>query len=284
MQLDGVLIGARMHRTYADISLGRRTRTRDCAGGVRLIEATYAPHTRFAAHAHDRGNVSLIVRGQIEESVGRDALCSTTCGVVVKPAGTVHANRFGPQGARTLVIELPPAPRSERHDGHASRSLSRWHWFHGGAVTASALRLYRAFRSDDPAPPLDDLIAELVATIEERLDECGTRTVPPWVERVRDAIHDTFPQSVSVVDLARTFDVHPVYLARAFRARFGCAVTEYVQRLRVRDAAHRIACTPVPLCHVASLCGFCDQAHLSRVFKRDTGVSPGEFRRLALGN
>src|SRR5688500_11094880 len=140
MLLAGVVTSARMHRTYADISLGRRPLTRECASGMRLLEAAYAPGTRFAPPAHDRRDSALIVRGQIEESVGRDTLCSTTCGGVVKPAGTVHSNVFGPHGARTLLLELP-------HDLE-TRTLSRWRWFHAGPVTAAALRLFRAFRSE----------------------------------------------------------------------------------------------------------------------------------------
>ena len=241
---------------------------------MRLIEAAYAPGTRFAPHAHDRGNVSLIIRGQIEEQVGRDALCSTTCGVVVKPAGTVHSNVFGPQGARTLVIEL----------GHDLRvpAVSRWQWFHAGPVTASALRVYRACR--DRGDDVGDRVTELIATIADELNASPAPTSLPWVRLARDAIHDAFPNQVSVAHLAESFGIHPVYLTRAFRARFGCAVTEYVQRLRVRDAAHRLACTTAPLCHVAAQSGFADQAHLTRVFKRDTGLTPGEFRRISQGN
>jgi AraC family transcriptional regulator len=262
-----------MHRTYDDILLGRRRRVVECAGGVRLIEAAYAPGTRFEPHAHDRGNVSLILRGQIEETVGRDVVCATTCGVVVKPAGTVHSNRFGPDGARTLVIEVPSSlhPRT------------CWRWFHGGPVTRSALRVYRAIEGDD-ASDVHGFLSELIATIEEQLHPRRTPTAPPWVLHVRDALHDAFPRTISVSHLATAIGVHPVYLTRAFRARFGCAVTEYVQRLRIRAAAHRLACSSQPLCGVACATGFADQSHLTRVFKRDTGVTPGQFRRLARGS
>ena len=262
-----------MYRTHDDILLGRRQRVLECASGVRLIQATYAPGTRFPPHAHDRGNVSLIVRGQIEEIVGRVTVSAATCDVVVKPAGTVHGNRFGPDGARTLVVEIPIS----------FRALGRWRWIHGGPVAASALRVYRAMRSDEVVD-LDELVTELIADIEDELSAPTAAMAPPWVRRVRDVIHDSFPHPVSVAQLARSVDVHPVYLARAFRARFGCAVTQYVRRLRVRAAAHRLACSSAPVCDVALAMGFADQAHLTRVFKRDTGVTPARFRRLTQAN
>jgi AraC family transcriptional regulator len=259
-----------MHQTYGDILLGRRRRVVERTGGVRLIEATYAPGTRFAPHAHDRGNISLILRGQIDETVGRDEVTATTCGVVVKPAGTVHSNRFGPDGARTLVIETP-------------HPLTDWRWFHCGPVNASALRIYRALADDDTGD-VDGIVTELIGAIEDQLcTRPAPLGTPPWVVRVRDVLHDSFPHAISVSRLACTIGVHPVYLTRAFRARFGCAVTEYVRHLRVRAAAHRLACSCETLCHVAGATGFADQAHLTRVFKRDIGVTPGQFRRLARG-
>jgi AraC family transcriptional regulator len=98
---------------------------------------------------------------------------------------------------------------------------------------------------------------------------------------VRDRIHDEFPTRACVGELANEFDVHPVYLARAFRARYGCTITQYSHRLRVYSAADRIASTRLPLASVATGAGFADQSHLSRLFKRETGLTPASFRRIA---
>lgn len=263
-----------MHATYRQILLGSQLRTLR-AGDLRLTEASYPPNTRFGSHAHETGNISLILCGQIEETVGGSSQVCTTFSVVVKPAGTVHSNRFGPLGARTLVLEIPVDP-----------SLPRWHWFHGGAIPAAALRVYSAFRThcahnDDT---LEDRVSELLGAVQDTIN-CATKpTAPPWIEHVREYLHDRFRKRVSVRDVALEFDVHPVYLTRAFRARFGCAITDYLQRLRVRDAADRLASSGVPIAQVALGCGFADQAHLCRLFKRDTGVTPGHFRRLVRGN
>ena len=72
-------------RTYHQILLGQTLRSIDLRG-VRLIEANYAPGTRFARHAHERANITLIIRGQLEECVDRHAVQATSLSVVVKPA------------------------------------------------------------------------------------------------------------------------------------------------------------------------------------------------------
>lgn len=266
-----------MHATYRQILLGSQLRTLR-AGELRLTEASYPPNTRFSPHAHEVGNISLIIRGQLEETVGESSQVCTTCSVVVKPAGTIHSNRFGPLGARTLVLEAPAAM--------SLASLSRWQWFHGGEISAAALSVYAAFRAHPrhDYDPLQDRVSELLGAIEAAIEDEPKPTAPPWVEQVREFLHDRFPERVSVAGVAAAFDVHPVYLTRAFRTRFGCAITDYLQRLRVRDAAHRLACSSVPLASVAFRSGFADQAHMCRLFKRDTGVTPGHFRRLVQGN
>jgi AraC family transcriptional regulator len=72
-----------------------------------------------------------------------------------------------------------------------------------------------------------------------------------------------------------------VYLARAFRRAYGCSITEYVQRHRIRRAAALIADRRLPLTQAAYAAGFADQSHLCRSFRRHAGVTPSAFRALA---
>jgi AraC-like DNA-binding protein len=49
----------------------------------------------------------------------------------------------------------------------------------------------------------------------------------------------------------------------------------------VEEAARRLADTDQPLAEIALACGFCDQSHLTRTFRRRTGLTPGAWRRAA---
>ena len=89
------------------------------------------------------------------------------------------------------------------------------------------------------------------------------------------------PADDALLKLADMVGVHPVHLARSFRAQHGCTVGEYIRQARVRDAALRLAATDEPIASIAVACGFADQSQLTRTFKRLTGRTPGAHRALA---
>jgi len=79
--------------------------------------------------------------------------------------------------------------------------------------------------------------------------------------------------------LARLVQLSPGYFGHAFRAAFGCSPHAYVVRARIEAAEAMMLATGEPLSQVALECGFCDQAHFSRVFRHARGISPLAWRR-----
>lgn len=84
---------------------------------------------------------------------------------------------------------------------------------------------------------------------------------------------------MSLLELARTAGVHPVYLSQAFRNARGCTLRQTVQRLRVRRAC-RLFDQGATLSEAAQATGFVDQSHLTAAFRKVTGRTPGAVRRL----
>lgn len=60
---------------------------------------------------------------------------------------------------------------------------------------------------------------------------------------------------------------------------FGKSFSRLLQEARVERAGHYLAASAEKLRDIARECGFSDEFHLSRVFRRHTGVTPSEFRR-----
>jgi AraC-like DNA-binding protein len=70
-------------------------------------------------------------------------------------------------------------------------------------------------------------------------------------------------------------------LARAYRRHYHRSVGEELRRLRVDAVRAKIASGDFSLAAAAAESGFADQSHMSRVFRRLAGMSPGEFRELS---
>jgi AraC-like DNA-binding protein len=100
--------------------------------------------------------------------------------------------------------------------------------------------------------------------------------------QARDLISGRFRDPIRSTDLAAELNVHPVYLARVFRRRFGVSMHRYVRRLRVRRAAEMLADDGQSVAAIAIELGFADQAHFCRSFREELNTTPSAYRRLAL--
>jgi AraC family transcriptional regulator len=149
----------------------------------------------------------------------------------------------------------------------------------GGTLVWIAARL-RARLRDETLTPLDvgAGVAEIVATLTRTTSTQETATAPPWLARARELIAASCESQLTIGDLARELDLHPVYLSRAFRARTGLGVGELAHRLRVQRAAALLLDPRSMLADVALRCGFADQSHFTRVFRSITGTTPCAFR------
>jgi AraC family transcriptional regulator len=105
------------------------------------------------------------------------------------------------------------------------------------------------------------------------------QTAPPWFGRVKELLHEGFHEPLRMGDLAREAGVHPVHLARVFRKFENRTPGEYQQRLQVRAACELLQDAEWPLAVIAAECGFADQSHFTRLFRRMTGTTPAQFRR-----
>lgn len=97
----------------------------------------------------------------------------------------------------------------------------------------------------------------------------------PWqVERVKRHIEEAFTGRININDIAHMTRLSCGYFSAAFRVSFGTSPHDYICRRRADQSEYLIMTTDVSLCEVALDCGFADQSHLSRVFRRVTEPHP----------
>lgn len=127
-----------------------------------------------------------------------------------------------------------------------------------------------------------ELLLESVGTIEMRPAPADQRTqgLAPWqARRVTDLIQAHLEMPIRVEDMANATRLSTSYFFRAFKHSFSVSPHAYVLALRLARAKELLSESDEQISQVAMACGFADQAHFSRVFRRETGCAPGHWRR-----
>jgi AraC-like DNA-binding protein len=102
----------------------------------------------------------------------------------------------------------------------------------------------------------------------------------PWqIRRVTTYIETNLDAAITTKDLAVLARLSSFHFCRAFRDSFGESPHGYVTRRRIERAQGLMLTTNASLGQIAADCGFTDQAHLSNLFRRFVGESPGVWRR-----
>jgi transcriptional regulator GlxA family with amidase domain len=101
-----------------------------------------------------------------------------------------------------------------------------------------------------------------------------------WQERkVREYIEANLDSPILVDDLADIVSLSAAHFCRAFKKSFCATPHAYIVQRRVMRAQELMRGTRGPLSQIALDCGFADQTHLSKLFRRLTGQTPNAWRR-----
>jgi AraC family transcriptional regulator len=132
------------------------------------------------------------------------------------------------------------------------------------------------------------LLAKATAMVAEatRAEAKASRDVhlgglAPWqAKRVSAHIDDHLGGAIPVARLAGLVALSAGHFSRAFKQSFGDTPHGHVMRRRVEAAKTMMLRGAEPLSQIAYLCGFADQAHFSRTFRKLAGASPLAWRRV----
>jgi len=245
--------------------------------GFYLTETQHPAGYRIPRHSHQVPSLYLLLAGSLMEQFGRENAERHTAEVIFTPADRPHSNVFLGRGGRCLIVELNTSwnSRMAHGDGLPTELKS----FRGQPAWL-ANRLHNEFCSSDLISPLviEGLVLEIIGEIcRQSSQRRGFAAVRKVIE-AREFLDAAFSQSISLDDVAGAVELHPVYLARAFRRTYRCSVGEYLRRRRVEMVCAQLLASDKPLAEIASEAGFCDQAHLTRIFHKLIGTTPGQYR------
>lgn len=104
------------------------------------------------------------------------------------------------------------------------------------------------------------------------------------VKRCCRYIHANLSRKITAADLAKVLHRNPDYICRHFRQTTGLTISDYISRERVAQAKQLLTDTDLPIAVIASHIGFSSSQYFYTVFKKISGITPGEYRSKEAGS
>jgi len=132
------------------------------------------------------------------------------------------------------------------------------------------------FTADIKAIP--ELMSDMFSAYCRLVRKHSTKKYSPIVKKTVLMIDSDISAELTLSTLAEKQNISSGYLATIFKKETGKTVSEYVRDRRIDRAVHLLNTTGLQIQTVAMHCGIMDVQYFSKIFKRQIGMTPKEYR------
>jgi AraC-like DNA-binding protein len=248
-------------------------------GEINRIEACFSD-CAFSPHRHDTYTFGVTLEGVQSFDYRGSTRNSLPGNLVVLHPDELHDGRAGTdEHFRYRTIYIEPYVLQDVFKGQALPFIEDG--------VSSDPRLLRAI-----LPLLDDLenaleplafsdsILSLATALRDMTGSTTSQSTANFIaaQEARSYIHEHLTECVTLDDLETMSGQDRWELSRDFRKLFGTSPYRYLTMRRL-DRARLMMRSGVPLADTALACGFSDQSHFSRHFKKAFGLTPGKWAK-----
>ena len=130
--------------------------------------------------------------------------------------------------------------------------------------TALAARLVQNYAVSKPSPSLERKANGLPQS---------------QLARVIDYMKANLSQDLSILDLATLTNMSASHFSRSFKQSVGISPYQYLMQQRVERAKQLLEQQSIAISTIALDCGFANQTHLTKVFRKMTGITPKAYQK-----
>ncbi|WP_239614682.1 response regulator [Cohnella mopanensis] len=100
------------------------------------------------------------------------------------------------------------------------------------------------------------------------------------IETIRDYLTRYFHEDISFATLSEKFHLSPQYISKRFKETYNTTIISYLTELKIEKAKALLSNTNSAVSQIANQLGYVDENYFSKVFKKQTGMSPLHFRKV----
>lgn len=139
----------------------------------------------------------------------------------------------------------------------------------------SAFRILQSFSSENS---FMEYLIQLLTRAEQELNK--DQKTSTAVNTLRAYLDEHYSENISLEDLSSLVFLSSKYISDMFRSETGITITEYITAKRIDQAKQELLNSNTKIYEIADHLGFHDVKYFNKVFKKQVGISPLQFRKL----
>lgn len=125
-------------------------------------------------------------------------------------------------------------------------------------------------------PELDGLLLNLTGFFFRKL---AKNYFSSPMQQAVEYFNEYFQDPISMLDLAEKLKCSEGHLYRQFKEFTGETPIRFLNKIRLKKASFYLQYSALPINKISSLCGFSDPYYFSRIFSKENGLSPSQYRK-----
>lgn len=129
------------------------------------------------------------------------------------------------------------------------------------------------------AQVLRDALASYVEKMVAHCSQLMESRENKFVREAKAYIEAHYAESIGLNDMARQVCLSPTYFSALFKTETGQGFLNYLQAVRIQKAKLLLRQTRMSVAAIAGRVGYSDVKHFTRLFAKETGAKPSEYRK-----
>lgn len=248
--------------------------------GLTIVDSEFYHYTDCPWHYHQNAHFAFTTKGNLIETHKKKQIQLFAGCLLYNHSQEPHCNSRYSQFVSALHIDID-TNWFKQYDINFS-VIEGVQEIENPVVKNIFYNIFKEVKCLDNASDLEIESMVLQAVNEMiRTNLLQTSGKPAWVFKTRDLLYDRYSENILLQEIALEINLHPVYLCQQFPIYFQCSFGDYIRKIKIEKAVELIFnkqnCS---LTEIAYACGFSDQSHFIRIFKKNIGVTPLAFRRM----
>jgi AraC family transcriptional regulator len=249
--------------------------------GLTVVDSEFYHYTNCPWHYHRNAHFAFTTKGNLTETHKKDKFYLSAGCLLYNHTSEPHFNSDYSDVVSALHIDIDNK-WFEKYDIKFAPAKGVWE-IKDPVLKNNFHNIFKEVKCPDNVSSLaiESMVLHSVNEMLSTRHLC-TQATPTWVFKVKELLYDRYNEKILLEEIALAINIHPTYLCQQFPIYFHCSFGDYIRKIKIEKAVELILRKQHhSLTEIAYTCGFSDQSHFIRLFKKNVGVTPLAFRKMS---